>query len=579
MARPEPILTLNLGMQTVHAAVFQPLPDGGLHLASLASSELLVDPAADATRDEQLKTVVAELRTALHIRKSHTANIVLPSQAVFSRFVKLPGTTPADVESIISFEAQQNVPFPIDEVIWDHQIIGDKRNDAWDVSLLAIKTDQLSSLANAITQGGLRVGTIDVAPMALYNALRYNYADSPPSTLLIDLGARTTNLVFSDNNRLFTRSIPIGGSNITAAIAKEFSLDITAAEHLKLEKGSVGLGGAYAESEDPNEARIAKVVRNSMTRLHAEIARSINFYRTSQGGTTPTRILICGGGTNLPYMAEFLTEKLHAPVEFLNPLNNITVADDAINTTSPPCASAIGELAGAALRNLGDCPIEITLTPPSVARRQDLARRLPKLILATLFLIATPALTWLHLDQRASTVQQQASTFDARISSLGAEKKALDQAAKDLASAQAKATPLLDAATTRAAWTTILETLSANLPPRFIWITTLDPIQGTPPPDSPTPPDNRPTPNQPTHITAIQIQGLYLGDPPNPSEAAVIDTFADNLATNAQSVFLIDQDRTKVVTQRSTPDPTFWAHSYTMLLPLTRPIPIPAPSP
>jgi type IV pilus assembly protein PilM len=571
MARPERILTLNLGMQTVQAAVFELLPDGGLHLASLASRDLIVDPAADATRDEQIKTVVAELREELSVRKNERANLCLPSQAVFSRFVKLPGNTPQDVEEIIAFEAQQNVPFPIDEVVWDHQIIGDKRNDAWDVSLLAIKTDQLSSLANAIAHAGLRAATIDVAPMALYNSLHYNYADVTGCTLLIDLGARTTNLVFSDSNRVFTRSIPIGGSNITAAVAKEFSLDITAAEQLKIEKGSVGLGGAYAESEDANEARIAKVVRNSMTRLHAEVARSINFYRTSQGGTTPTRILICGGGSNLTYMAEFFTEKLQAPVEFFNPLRNITLAEDALRSDNPPCASGIGELAGTALRALGDCPIEINLTPPSVAREQDLARRRPQLVLAALFLIATPAIAWLHLDHRATAIEAQAASLQQQVGNLSSSKKQLDALAKQLTAKEAEAAPLLAAASTRAAWTTILEALSANLPTRFIWITAMEPLAGTP-----APPDSTPQATKATHITGIEIQGLYLGDPPNARETAVIDEFADNLAANASSIFTIDADRTKVVTQRSTPDPAYWAHGYTMRLPLAQPIPLAA---
>jgi Tfp pilus assembly PilM family ATPase len=121
MAHPARIFALNLGMQTVSMAEFQELPAGGLKLVALKTSELIVDPAADATRNSQIESVAAELRAALKAPKNAKTHICLPSQSVFSRFVKLPGATANDVESIIGFEAQQNVPFPIDEVVWDYR--------------------------------------------------------------------------------------------------------------------------------------------------------------------------------------------------------------------------------------------------------------------------------------------------------------------------------------------------------------------------------------------------------------------------------------------------------------------------
>ena len=320
MARPERILSLNLGMQTVSLAEFEVLPGGGLHLLGFAKSELILDSAADATRPLQIETVAKELRETLKANVGAPVYACLPSQAVFSRFLKLPGATPEDVESIVGFEAQQNIPFPIEEVVWNHQIMGDRRDESWDIALVAIKTEQLTEVLDATTRGGLWARNVDVAPMALYNSFRYNYPEVEESALLIDLGARTTNLIFSENGRAFSRSIPIGGHAMSAAIAKEFEQDITLAEKLKIEKGLVGLGGAYADPEDPIEARLSKVIRNTMTRLHAEIARSVNFYRSTHGGTTPKRVFLCGGSTPLRYIAEFFVEKLQARVEFFNPL-------------------------------------------------------------------------------------------------------------------------------------------------------------------------------------------------------------------------------------------------------------------
>jgi Tfp pilus assembly PilM family ATPase len=191
MARPARIFALNLGMQTVSMAEFQELPSGGLKLVALKSSDLIIDPSADATRSSQIESVATELRAALKAPKNAKTHLCLPSQAVFSRFVKLPGATANDVESIIGFEAQQNVPFPIDEVVWDYQIMGDRRGETWDVAIVAMKADQLNEVVDSVGNGGIASAKIDFAPTALFNSFRYNYSDAKGCSLLLDLGAGT----------------------------------------------------------------------------------------------------------------------------------------------------------------------------------------------------------------------------------------------------------------------------------------------------------------------------------------------------------------------------------------------------
>ncbi len=578
MAKPDRHLSLNLGMQTVGLAEFEILPGGGLKLASFAKSEMIIDPAADATRPTQIETLAKELRENLKARPGASVNACIPSQTVFSRFLKLPGATPADVESIIGFEAQQNVPFPIDEVVWDHQIMGDRRNESWDVALVAIKADQLNEIVDSARRGGLSARNVDVAPMALYNAFRYNHPEITECTLLVDLGARTTNLVFSENGRVFSRSIPIGGNSISAAIAKEFEQDLTLAEKLKIEKGSVGLGGAYVDPDDPTEARIAKVVRNTMTRLHAEIARSINFYRSSQGGTTPLRVFLCGGGTGLRYMAEFFGEKLQARVEFLNPLRNVLVAEGALPEGTSPCSSGLAELVGCAVRRLGDCPMEISLTPPSVVRANAMARRVPQLALAALLLAATPLLWWFHFTRSAELVEQAGQGVASQVnnlSGLGAKIDAAERRKKDL---EKQIAPYLVAAAERSVWAGILNELSARVPKRFLWVTQLVPVESTLTDEAaaPAPGARPPAPSgeEPRKaITHLEIKGLYLDTAENSKGAGIIDEFYDNLADSP--VFATGEDPTAVITERTTPSGETWAYGYAMRLPLRNPIPLP----
>jgi type IV pilus assembly protein PilM len=577
MARPERSLSLNLGMQTVSLAEFEVLPGGGLHLLGFAKSELILDSSADATRPLQIETVAKELRETMKAKVGAPVYACLPSQAVFSRFLKLPGATPEDVESIVGFEAQQNIPFPIEEVVWNHQIMGDRRDESWDVALVAIKTEQLTEVLDAATRGGLSARNVDVAPMALYNAFRFNYPEVEESALLIDLGARTTNLIFSENGRAFSRSIPIGGHAISAAIAKEFEQDITLAEKLKIEKGLVGLGGAYADPEDPIEARLSKVIRNTMTRLHAEIARSVNFYRSTHGGSTPKRVFLCGGSTPLRYIAEFFVEKLQARVEFFNPLKNIVVAEGAIPEGTPPSSYGLGELVGCALRGLGNCPMEIALTPPAVVQARIMARRIPNLALAAALLIAIPILWWFNASRRATLLEEATAPIIAQTQALQTANTGIDKSLKEKKALDTEIAPFLLAAAERSAWSNILNELSAKLPPRFIWVTRLAPVETEEAPAAPNQQNPAPTVKAALKksITHIEVKGLYLDNPPNEKGTALVDEFYDQLA--GSTVFGINEatDRSSVITERTTPTGEAWAYGFTMRLPLKTPIILP----
>src|ERR1700730_18850246 len=105
--------------------------------------------------------------------------------------------------------------------------------------------------------------------MALYNAFRYSCSDLTGCSLLVDIGARTTNLLFIESALVFSRSVPIGGGSITAAIAREFDEPFAAAELRKKRDGFVSLGGAYAEPADADVPRVSKLVPITMTGCHA----------------------------------------------------------------------------------------------------------------------------------------------------------------------------------------------------------------------------------------------------------------------------------------------------------------------
>lgn len=595
MAAPNKTTAVSLGMQTVAVAEFELLANGGLLLSAYAESELMPDPAADLTRPDQIRAALEEVHGTLGRKGAVRSNHCLPSQAVFSRFVKLPGGSAEEVRSIIGFEAQQNVPFPIDEVVWDYQILGGEREGNWDVALVAIKADQLDEIHRAGVQGGFPADNLDVAPMAIYNAFRYNYADAAGVSMLIDIGARTTNLIFIDGDKLFSRTIPIGGNTISGNLAKELEVDISVAELLKKEKGFVALGGAYAEPDDPTAGKISKVARNTLTRLHAEITRSISFYRANQGGRQPVRALLCGGTVCMPYMLEFFVEKLQMPVEFFNPLRNVTVANEAVAEAVSKNTPALGEVVGTALRALGNCPVEINLRPRKVVRDQAMARRRPALIAALVLLALALLSGGLYFRKAAEIYTTTAEGVQADINKLSGINKKIQAARSDQEQLASLVDPVVLAIEERGVWLRLLDTLASSLPDRFIWVTQMTPMSGDSPVSldgvggfapaarasgarsegGPRRPGGAARADQdasPHTITAIRIDGLYLDQPINPQEARVVDAFVDRL--EASGFFAIDKNVRSGMT-RTVPDGTSWAYSFSITLPLATPIALP----
>ena len=205
MADAQSIIALNIGSQRVTLGELATAKNGGLILKQYESTTILADPAAEMSRLPQIRMAVSELTEKMGFSKKE-AYYAISGQSVFTRFVKLPALDNDDIEQLVTFEAQQHVPFPIDEVVWDWQQLGTSDGQQ-EVVLVAIKSDALDEINETVIDAGLHTKEVDVSPMALANAFRYNYDDLEESALLIDIGARTSNLVYKDGGKIFTRII------------------------------------------------------------------------------------------------------------------------------------------------------------------------------------------------------------------------------------------------------------------------------------------------------------------------------------------------------------------------------------
>jgi len=343
MADQQSIIALNIGSQRISMGIFSPTKKG-LVLKSYGATSILADPATEAARIPQVQLAIKELAKTLKVGNQKAA-YALSGQSVFVRFVKLPPLEEENMDELVKFEAQQNVPFPIDEVVWDWEKLETPGIDT-EVVLVAIKSDSLNDLNSVVSETGLGTRLVDCAPTALYNAYRHNYQGVEECVLLIDVGAKTTNLIYADGEKFFTRSVSIGGANLTSAIAKEYNISFAEAENSKLTSGLVTLGGGHAGQLDEATAALGTVIRNALTRLAAEIQRTNTLFQSQQGGRPPAAVLLAGGSASLPYLREFLQEKLNLSVEFFNPLQRISVGSgvdvDAIGREAHQLGKVIG---------------------------------------------------------------------------------------------------------------------------------------------------------------------------------------------------------------------------------------------
>ncbi len=538
MAGAARVIALDIGTYTIKIGEFQLSGNGQLQINRFGTKELGLDPNKEEARFPAVISTLNELMGQLGI-KAQPAILSISGQSVFLRFVKLPPVDAVAVDQMISFEAQQNVPFPINEVSWDYQLMPGRVQGETEAIIVAMKADMLESEYRAAETAGLKTKLIDVSPLALYNAFRYNYPATDDCTLLIDMGARTSNLLFIEKDNLWTRSVAIAGNLLSQNICNDLQEPFVAAETLKKGKGFVSLGGAYADPDDRDAARISKLIRTTMTRLHNEINRSINFYRTQQGGSAPKRVLLSGGSSQLPYLDVFIAEKLNLEVEYFNPLRNVTLGTGIDQSYLEENSCYAGEIVGLALRESGECPVEVGLVPPELQAKQEQAREKPYYFMALaawiVFFVLLSVFNW----QQAVIADEMAQNIDGKnrqLQSFTAKTKQLTEEA-DATLVEYNAVKKLVGQ--REDWAEMLEAISGAIP-AGVWITSLTPTyQGLTldkpleirQEDNQRPSNqNRPKIQLAPEVNELIIKGLYHSHPDTVQhDGTVITQFEQNL--------------------------------------------------
>ena len=301
------------------------------------------------------------------------AGISIAGQSAFVRLVKIPVTAPQKLRQIVLYETQQQVPFPIKDVVWDFQIYGrDKKQLS--ILLAAVKKELINSILNIACEYSLEVDFIDVSNLALYNSLQYFYRDLK-ETLIIDCGAKTTNVIVANAGKIWTRSLPLGGEDINDALARVLKIDRKLAEKLKKEKGEVLMlyyGKEAFEAEQ--DYKIAEAITGVLTDLTNEIVKTLNFYKSQHASDMNFRkVILCGGLSKIKNIDKFFENSLSVRVEKMDYFNFLKFdpkIDMQVN-------EFLGPAIGLALRGNGMAPLNINLLPTEHLQYKRMKKKIP----------------------------------------------------------------------------------------------------------------------------------------------------------------------------------------------------------
>ena len=237
------IVTLNIGASRAVLAEYAVKGKKSLVLTAYGSADLTgLDWEAEGSAEAVLVPALRDAAKTAGIKPGPIA-LALNGQMVFPRFAKFPSVPAEKLEELVRYEVEQEVPFPIDEIVCDHQFLGRTAEGDVAAMIVAAKLDQVTKVTDAVRAVGFNPVIVDVGPMAVLNALKRSYPGLPGGTIVLDIGAKTTSLILVEDEKIYLRSIPVAGNAITKEIAQSFACSIEEAEALKRERGYVSLGG------------------------------------------------------------------------------------------------------------------------------------------------------------------------------------------------------------------------------------------------------------------------------------------------------------------------------------------------
>lgn len=346
-----------------------------------------------------------------------TITVSVPGSQAFARFAKLPPVSPKDVPNLVNFEAQQQIPFPLDQVEWDYQTFVTKDSPEVEVGIFAITKDKIAERLATLQDANISPSHLTLSPIACYNAIAYDlsFDESMPGTILVDVGTTSTDLIVCEPGRIWIRTFPLGGHHFTQALVDAFKLSYAKAEMLKLEA-----------PESKHARHAAQAMRPVFTDLAQDIQRSIGYYQTLHPDSQLTRLIGIGSTFNLPGLRKYLKQQVGLEVyriEEFKKLSDTGLSEDrkaAFKEASLNLVTAYG----LALRGMAMSTINVDLMPTSVVRESLWKKKNKYFVMAACLGIATGGAMFIRplLDYFAISGTTQPEIIEQAIKAADAER-------------------------------------------------------------------------------------------------------------------------------------------------------------
>jgi len=349
LGRSKGILGLDIGTSSIKIVELEETKKG-YQLKNFGTSLLPKEPIVNGVlkNASALVNALTNLTANLKTRTKYVATAVSGHPVIIKK-ISVPTATEQELADSIQWEAEQYIPFDLEEVNIDFEIIGpnEANPEQMNVLLVAAKKSLINEYEEVISEAGLETAIVDIDSFSLQNAYEVNYPDeTAPVVALVDLGASVINInVVKEGKSIFTRDVFMGGNKLSEEIQKQMAVSEEEAELLKV-------GG---EMDNIDYERLDGIIHESVLELAVEVQRSLDLQAASTTDEEVRKVYICGGTSRIPGIRELITERVGVPVETLNPFRRVEFSESHFD---PEYIKDVGPIAavslGLALRKLGD---------------------------------------------------------------------------------------------------------------------------------------------------------------------------------------------------------------------------------
>lgn len=383
MAKSESYWGLDIGQSALKALRCSAGDDG--HIVAEAFDfieypKILSQPDADPV--ELVRDAIQEFMSR-NPTKGLKVAISVPGQRGLPRFVKLPPVESSKIPDLVKFEAKQQIPFPLEDVVWDfQQMPGGTEEDGFsmetEVGLFAMKRDEVFRSLRPFMNAGIEVDIVQLTPISLFDYIvfdqmqdlpppdQFNPDDPPESVVVLSLGTDTSDLVVTNGYRVWQRSIPLGGNHFTKAITKELKVTFSKAEHLKRNA---------MKTEDPRA--IFQAMKPIFNDLVTEIQRSLNFFNSINKTAKLGRIVALGNTMKLRGLQKYLQQNLGMPVEVVESFRGLKGSSVVNSPQFEENVSSFGVSYGLCVQALGHGVLSTNLLPGEILRERLIRAKKP----------------------------------------------------------------------------------------------------------------------------------------------------------------------------------------------------------